>query len=1131
MSQDALIEARIVDRDQAHRNDARRILQRVESALQGHHSAGIRWPFELIQNAHDFGARDGDDLVEIKFTYRNNDLIVSHNGRIFSIPELKALLSGGSSKEFDGDDTTGRFGTGFLVTHAISTRVDVDGILQTKDGQLEVFSIEISRPADEAEILRNIKHTDNAFVSAQPISDATGRPTVSFTYYNASPAIVEKGLDRLEQTIPYLFSTCHKLGVIEVSRPRGTTAFRRSPSHHKSLESIDGFSTSRVIVLASGGDGMAIQRFEVINIFTDVKITSEGNYEDNRITTGLLVILGRNDKCEESVILPESGFPKIFVQFPINETGSLPLNTVFNSRFKPKVERDGISMKGHDRKLIRSALSTFPSMVKYAVHSGWGNAHGLAQIDIPTQPLGGENTAEEELAWWKQVIAEAAEETASKPIISTEAGHLPALSEDDEIASFLVPATDVTEQQTIDYELLYGLALRITNIHLPSRTTAPDWETIARQWSDIGLSINRLGLKELTEWVKESCHSIEDLPISGDPFEWLADLFLLVSELPEHITPIPLLNGLVPDQHSQLRRAEELRLDGGISEQVKDIADSVAIDLRSELLHDRFTATLNLPRYEKAKTLAEKHLGKPFSQLEAVEAILVELDARLPDNESFAQSTNQPALHTSARLISFLAREDYDTSHMRRCPLLNAEDSIVRLSNNLQILAPVSHWPESARLYKDLYTENRLLSDRYVDDTEFKTALEPLINENLVIPRPLFKSQRASPIDGPLLEEIAPDCPVDRFNYRTHEFGQIAFLASELVPRCGNDKKLAELLLDFVINVAAKEDEDWHETWLTTPLPVDGEARPSFHTHNSTWPFELKVRSWLPVFDEEGKVVGQIPANEANLRPFLDSSWLRNNPWGIGLLHRVFGFRQLTLMLENMESDVESNLVQLLQDPELVKSTAANLDIVRATIANPEVAKILSEAGAEEIYSIRQELEKKRRQKEVRERNNEFGHAVQETVKKAVEALGLSLKLVDNGYDYEVFPDGASFTFEVGSYFLEVKATTTRDVRLTPAQAQFASENSERFVLCVVDLYGQTIREVWRPSDISSYARIITNIGGNFEEICERVTEFSDTGNLVHLRNEQMLRYGVSVNLWDKGVSIDQWVRSLSNRN
>ena len=246
-------------------------------------------------------------------------------------------------------------------------------------------------------------------------------------------------------------------------------------------------------------------------------------------------------------------------------------------------------------------------------------------------------------------------------------------------------------------------------------------------------------------------------------------------------------------------------------------------------------------------------------------------------------------------------------------------------------------------------------------------------------------------------------------------------------------------------------------------------------------------------------------------------------------MHRVFGFRQLTLMLENMDPEVESHLVELLEDPELVRTAAANLDLVKATITNPEVARLLSEAETDEIQSIREELDKRKREQQVRERNSEFGHAVQEAVRQAVEELGLRLELVDHGFDYEVFPDGSSFTFEVGSYFLEVKATTTRDVRMTPTQAQKAYHNPDRFVLCVVDLYGQKIKEVWHPDDILAYSKVVTRIGEDFEEIYEEVVELADTDNPVHLRNQQMLRYGVSMSVWHKGVSINEWVRSLAS--
>ena len=280
---------------------------------------------------------------------------------------------------------------------------------------------------------------------------------------------------------------------------------------------------------------------------------------------------------------------------------------------------------------------------------------------------------------------------------------------------------------------------------------------------------------------------------------------------------------------------------------------------------------------------------------------------------------------------------------------------------------------------------------------QLNTALELLIERTLALPGPLFRGRRSSPVDGPLLSEIAPDCPVDRFTYRSHEFGQIAFLSNEVVPRCGNHQELAQLLLDFVVNVASREDQGWNNTSLVTSRTRDGEDEVPFRTYNSTWPFELKVRSWIPVVDEEEKIVGQAPANEVNLKPLLGQDWLQDNLPGIDLLHQVFGFRQFTLMLENLESDVESDLVRLLQDPDMVKSAAANIDLIKATVSNPEIARILTEAEAEDIREIQDELDKKKRQVEIRNRNNNFGHAVQEAVKQALEALDLRLELVDWG--------------------------------------------------------------------------------------------------------------------------------------
>ena len=144
MSKAAINEFNNARIQQTTQNDARRIRTRVEAALSNAPRAGVRWPFELVQNAHDAGPRDTDERVRVDFFLRDDALVVSHTGKPFDSQELAALLSGGSSKEFDDKETTGRFGTGFLVTHGVSPLVTVKGVLTTREGN-EHFRIDLVR--------------------------------------------------------------------------------------------------------------------------------------------------------------------------------------------------------------------------------------------------------------------------------------------------------------------------------------------------------------------------------------------------------------------------------------------------------------------------------------------------------------------------------------------------------------------------------------------------------------------------------------------------------------------------------------------------------------------------------------------------------------------------------------------------------------------------------------------------------------------------------------------------------------------------------------------------------------------------------------------------------------------------
>src|SRR2546421_12510873 len=111
-------------KEQHSRNEARRIRTRVKEARGSTHTAGIRWPFELLQNALDAGPRSGCAMVTVTLRHKDRALVFEHDGAPFTSLELVALLSGGSSKEFESEETTGRFGTGFLVTHVLAEKTE-----------------------------------------------------------------------------------------------------------------------------------------------------------------------------------------------------------------------------------------------------------------------------------------------------------------------------------------------------------------------------------------------------------------------------------------------------------------------------------------------------------------------------------------------------------------------------------------------------------------------------------------------------------------------------------------------------------------------------------------------------------------------------------------------------------------------------------------------------------------------------------------------------------------------------------------------------------------------------------------------------------------------------------------------
>ncbi len=1122
MSKTALQEFQQARVSQTTQNDARRIRTRVEAAQQNPTRAGVRWPFELIQNAHDAGPRDDNDRVEISFILQEDNLVVSHTGKPFTSQELAALLSGGSSKEFDDEDTTGRFGTGFLVTHALSTRVDVDAFLATNEDN-ERLRIELIRDGNEDSIVQNIELANRSVENAESVGGsrfAGNSPTATFTYHCANTDVAAIGLKRLQAALPYLYATCKKLGRVRIELPDETRIFDPGLTYERQL---DGIFLEETEVTISG----SCESQELIAV--------RAGGEESR--SALLALL-ENDEYHRRLRLPNREFPKCFVRFPIAGTGFLPFNVVLDGRFAPEQERDGILMNTEDKHLIVSALSALPSLVRHAVQESWTDAHHLSLLSVPERTFSDEPTSGES-EWWHGVITEVATSVAKQPIVGTGIGTLPALRGDgNEAASFLVASMDVSKATSFAYDEIHALANDVAGLHIPDELVAQDWGEIARVWDECGVGVSRVGVQELINTVIAQANSVDDLPILSDSFDWLSRLLQLIKESLDEYTVSGLIDGILPDQNGALRNSGDLWVDRGISEEIKDIALEVGIDLRSKLVNKQLWRALSRPGFEAAKQLVVELCGDTYEEADARDEILSAFADRMPDDYRFTTSDVAPVplLRAAARMVSYLANKE-DIQGLRRCPLLTVSDTIVYLTGSQQILAPKSNWPESSRSYADLYTENRILSDFYCEDGDVKSALDALVSLGLAIPAPLYEAVRHEISDPNLLSAMSVDgTDAANVTVRNEKFGQIAFLSTDLVQRCGNDPTLAKRLLGFVLNVAAKEDQGWR---VAKDIAGTRGGEPvTLSLRGSIWPYELKVRAWVPVpFPEDSEEDGFVsyPATENYLRELDEESLSANNADARDLLHQVFGFKRLELMLAGLDENVKSELEELLEDHKLVGSAVRHRDLLKTAEQKPEVAQLISDIDTDEIQEIREELNERHRKSVLRETNRSFGHAAQEALANAIETYGLDLKLVDLGFDYEVFPgsldsalEEAPFSFTVGSYFLEVKATTTGDVRLTPLQAKTATEHANRFVLCVIDLRGQEPKETWYASDVEPYAKIVRGIGSEVESVYEYVDMLSADEELVRLRNEEQLRYGLNSELWENGISIGEWVRSLT---
>lgn len=1096
MSERALASFKDARENQLLKNDARRIRTRVKEARDNPNDAGGRWPFELLQNAYDTGPRAGSDTLAITLAWSGDSdqrmVSFEHDGAPFESQDIAALLSGGSSKEFESDTTTGRFGTGFLVTHVLSYQVKVEGLLLVEDGA-EAFAFELDRSGDEEDILRNRTATDDAIKAALPVDSATVGASARFSWRADNFSEYERGVAVFEQALPYVFGTCSRLGAVTIRKPDGQwERWRAAPVTERSDGPLSW--SERVIVVAA--DEAADRHLRI------VRVSSES---DTR--TAALFLLA-DSHGESTLVEPPEGLARVFCRFPVRGTATVPITLILDGPFDVDQERRNVALAPADRDLISIALRAATNAVRIVFHMGIVGAHRLGAVSAPNRVL-----EQLERDWWAGVLRVYAEQLAALPIVETARGLLPALSVHafDGYADF--PRSLLDEGASgLEFPInrMWALMAQTGNCDPPVERLVADWVAVADGWASLGVDLRMITLRSLAKEVRESGRTWAGLSAVSDPAVWLPDFLDVVGMAwdARRGVDVSILDGLLPDQAGDLRDATSLERDAGVPDPLKEIAELLGLPLRGQLLHLDIERAASDPRWPSLSMMLDKALPKRRTKEQVIDACIKHLEGKLVLERKLDEAGRTLAAIAS-RLVAFLWEDSgVDAAPLvQRIPLLTRSGVCDRAGGAKKMMLPVSLWRMLAQPFVAAWPSSRVL-DEIFSAEPMATALSTW---DLAYPDPII-TLRASELNGPRLAGMMPtpfaETEMKGLVVRDETFTQIALLQPEMINHC-QEPEQAAAMLGFVVACLAREDDTWRckRTLLGRRAGQDVQVE----VRNALWLGDLKSRAWVPAAAGTEGETAKVRASAETLRDLLDNSWLVENPAAIELLSECFGFDALDLQLLGIapnESDRQALRDQLARLVEVsggsINLIAAALNAVQTQLAKTETVGIL----------------------------RDYGLAVQDAVREALKAHDLEVELVDRGFDFEVglnanvpVEDIALATFDVGSWLVEVKATVRDEVALTPLQARTAGAEADRFVLCVVP-FDAIPRDGVAVADlvplVQKNARMVIDIGPDAMKTTAFVAEA--VSGAVGLRNAQQLRYGVRQDRWVNALTIAEWV-------
>ena len=343
-----------------------------------------RWVWELIQNAKDTIANDPTrHVINVWINVDKGMVTFIHDGNPFSLNARFGLLWKYSEAK-ENQESTGRFGTGFLTTHCLSKVVSIESdVYEAKDSRnLLGFKVTMFRDGDtEAELLEGL---DKMRESEEYFKETFGQ--TAFKYHIKSDSgreAVKLGLANFYENIAQTMLFCPELNSVEMNDNGSVTKIVRGEvenleyginvatiSFTGAIETTRTFLTTS-IERASNELTARYKHPRKLRLQAAIEIDSDNKIVDN------------DSSCRFYCVLPLVGIESqlnepIYINCPDFEPDSERQSLLLNGQ-EYNGESGLITEVGINRMIYPEILNLYQKLLSHVVNSDAKNVHLMAK--------------------------------------------------------------------------------------------------------------------------------------------------------------------------------------------------------------------------------------------------------------------------------------------------------------------------------------------------------------------------------------------------------------------------------------------------------------------------------------------------------------------------------------------------------------------------------------------------------------------------------------------------------------------------------------------------------------------------------------------------------------------------------